>query len=298
MSKSKEMIRKTNTKNSIVNEILTADNNRYFIYRYFHNSNTVLSAEEITNYTLEIAPWIKDIYNKLISFEFNPYVVCCDRIRCFNDFENHLKNDEFDDRVICDEEMMQRHLAKHNELYPYLESIIDYECVIPHEKKKASIDLLSYKLDNEGNLVFIISELKVCDLHFCEPHSDDPVNKVKDKMKCRETSAAKDILLRAMMEAATYGCYFYYALKDANHDLFKYLRSIIGAQISDEQIINAKIEYYIVAPQNIVNQWSSECLSKFDKSKFTFFSIEQNNEYSEVGFVKEDKKYFNIEKVN
>lgn len=291
------MIKKS-TKQSIDNKMSYIENSKYFVYKQIQNSNSDKnSPSEITNYTLENYNWIKDVFNEIINFEFNPYIQFSDRERLTNKYDNHLADNKYNNRVISSEVMLQRHLSCNNDIYnEYFGNIIDYECNVPMEPKKASIDLLSYELDEKNNINFIIGELKVCDIDYIDPtDKDDPVKKKID----RHTNEAKDLLLRAILEAAFYGLYFHYALINKSNNLLNYLRNLIKEDVSDDDIRNAKIKYYIIAPKNIINQCKFECFKDFDLSKFSFYSIEQNKkEFEKVGHVIDCKKYFNIEKVN
>jgi len=283
------------TKNSIDKKMSSLEEPRYFVYKKFQSSGkSIGSAYEITKYTLNEYTWIKSVFNDLIKYNINPFEKFKDRERKIDEFVDHMSQHDYDSRVISDEKMIQRHLAKNSELYKdKLGKIIDFECNIPYEDKKASIDILSYKFDDNGALHFIVSELKRCSLDFTSNiKNDDPAFGKK------HTNEAKDLLIRAIMEAALYGIYFKAALESEKKNLLSYLKTKICENLSDEQIVNASIDYYIIAPDSIVSQRTFDCFNDFDLSGFSFFSIEQSCDYKEIGYVGDiGKKYFDIEKV-
>lgn len=283
------------TKKSIDNKMNSILYQEYFVYKYFQNSNSKEnSSKEITEYTLKKYGWIKDVFSDLINFMINPFELFGDRERKLKEFTKHLEETKFNNMIISKETMIQRHLAYNNDIYKeYLGNIIDYECNIPKEPKKASIDLLSYKIDENNHLEFTIGELKVCNLDYIDPiDKTDPIKKSGK----RHTIEAKDLFLRAIMEAAFYGMYFHYALISKSSELINYLKSLIKEKVNDEDIKGAKIKYCIIAPKNIIQQHSYECFKDFDLSNFSFFSIEQNRkEFDKIGCVIDKKKYFKIE---
>jgi len=266
---------------SINKKMDEAKKNKYFVYKSFQNAS-VTKSEDTINYTLEKNDWIYATFNDLLGFKFDPFnEPSNDRVRNEKDYPNHNKTSEkYGNRLIDGETMIQRNIYLNNMLYHQLETIIDYEINIPKERKKASIDLLAYKKDN-GKITFIIEELKVCKFVSGEDLKKED---------------AKDLLLRAMMEALLYGCYFKKALEDKGENLVKYLMKKIK-DVSIDQIKNAKIEYYIIAPESIINQKNQEWFKKFDTNKFSFFTLSQVSQATEiVGKVEDKIKYFNIEK--
>ena len=283
------------TKKSIDKKMNSNEYEKHFVYKYFQNSNTDKnSPKDITEYTLKNYGWIKNVSEDLIAFKINPFEQFKDRERKAKEFKRHLEETKFDNMIISNEVMIQRHLAYNKVFYmEKLGNIIDYECDIPKELKKASIDILSYNIDKDNHIDFIIGELKVCDIDYNDPmDTNDPINK-SDK---RHATEAKDLLLRAIMEVAFYGMYFHYALINESGELVKYLKSLIKEEVNDDDIRNAGIKYYIIAPKNIINQRKFDCYNNFDLSKFTFFSIRQNREeFKKVGIVRDSNKYFIID---
>lgn len=287
---------KKDTIQSIENKLLVMLNHQYFVYKYFQSAGKdKKSRRDITEYYLNNASWIKDIFDKLIANNFDPYIVMKDRIRKKKDFKNHIDENKFNNRIIIDETMIQRHLVKSKLYEDELGRIIDYECDIPLEAKRASVDLISYK-EIDGKLHLILGELKKCSFLFTNKAlvSDDPAI----KRTTYKVDEAKDLLLRAMMEVATYGCYFYSALKHGS-DFSEYLKGLLPDKYKNIDLKNdAFIDYYIIAPKNIVEECQEDYIYKnFDLSRFKFYSIEQSEDFDIIGYVGDVKKYFTIKEV-
>lgn len=93
----------------------------------------------------------------------------------------------------------------------------------------------------------------------------------------KKNKEAKDLLIRAIFEITTYASCFRAALNSSYDGLADSIFDRIKdfANVTKEQILNAKINKIVLAPKAIINELAFDFYKNTDLSEYQFLSIEK-----------------------
>lgn len=230
----------TSTKNSInkkideINSLLYSDTRGAFcVYQKFHNANSnPQSRQDISKlYTdsVDLA------YVLTLLSSLDPYSTPLE----------HRKNYKFGFRQnegclsqpITKETLIQRNLFLNTTFYrDCLGDLIGYEIVIPRKKRAFPVDLVGIKLKDNKPVITLI-ELKSCIL---------PSN---------TKAQSKELLLRAILEVATYKAWFCHALQSETDGLCSSIQCQLARKLninlSLDEVKNLDVENIVLVPDTI-----------------------------------------------
>ena len=194
-----------------------------------------------------------------------------------NEFLLSIRGKDCNNETISKETYIQRNLYNNSNYYEKeLGHIFGYEVTFVRKIRLAPVDLIGYHFDGE-KLIFNLIELKAC----------------KAKTVKRP---ARDLLLRALFEVATYKAYFEKVLA-YNDELAvaiqKQLKEKLPHIIIDD-IKKASINLIILAPDYIINEKDNELMKGFLKPEIRLLTIAPAREFNETTLVGTAGKLFNI----
>lgn len=273
------------TKASIDAKISKMTNNNYYKwYRLFHNAGETNRAEIVEYYLKEIAKnfakpnFLQEVFEKIYRGDGLTLNADTD-FRKAEEFKISIRGKNCNKETISKETYIQRNIYNNSTYYKNeLGHIFGYEVTFVRATRLAPVDLISCDF-NDGKLTLHLIELKAC------------------KAETIKTPA-KDLLLRAMFEVATYKAYFEKVLA-FNDELASALKRHINKalpniEIGMEDIKNAAIHLIVLAPDYVINEKDNELMKGFLKPEIRLLTISAAREFDKTATVGSTEKLFNI----
>ncbi len=177
--------------------------------------------------------------------------------------------------VISKETYIQRNLFRNGKHYvDELGMPLGYEVELIRKKREVPVDLINYR-ERQGKLTFNLIELKAF-------RKDGVI-----------VTPARDMLLRAMFEIATYGAYFK-AVMEHNDELAFALSKKLGDKFNIRQIKEAEVELTVLAPDYIIDERESEAVKPFTGKGINLLTIAPSANFSNACKVSSSEKLFTI----
>lgn len=260
------------------------DDNYYVWYQLFHNAGATNRSEIAKYYVDEIAKKfgkpdkLQDVFEKIYRGEGLKLNADTD-FRKKDEFKIELRGKNCNEETVSKETYIQRNLfVKSSHYEKELGHIFGYEVTFVRANRLAPVDLVSFDFNN-GKLTLHLIELKACKV--------ETIN-----------TPAKDLLLRAMFEVATYKAYFEKVLTYNDElacALKKSIKKVVpDVEISIEDIKNATIHLIVLAPDYIINEKDEEFMKAFLKPEIRLLTISAAREFDKTTTVGREEKLFNI----
>lgn len=273
------------TKASIDAQISKMTNNNYYKwYQLFHNAGEANRTEIAKYYVDEIAKKfgqsnkLQDVFEKIYRGD-GLKLNSDENFRKAKEFKIAIRGKDCNKEIISKETYIQRNIYNNSSCYEHeLGHIFGYEVTFVRKTRLAPVDLISCNF-NDGKLTFNLIELKAC------------------KAETIKTPA-KDLLLRAIFEVATYKAYFEKVLT-YNDELAIVLKEHVNnalpnIEISIEDIKNAAIHLIVLAPDYVINEKDNELMKGFLKPEIRLLTISAARKFDETATVGSEEKLFNI----